>query len=83
MKRGICDRQPARGLPPQVEQHRLRRLPIGQTVQDRSTSTEATTSGGIDGRPRPVENRSVNIDAGNNANRCAARNANTLPAGSR
>jgi len=32
------------------------------------------------GRPRPVGNRSVNISSGNNSRRCAARNANTLPA---
>ncbi len=48
-----------------------------------STSTDATSSGGKLGRPRPDGNRSSNIDAGNNLPRCSARNTNTLPAGSR
>jgi hypothetical protein len=43
----------------------------------------ATTSGGIDGRPRPEGNKSSNISAGNNRDRCSARNPNTLPAGNR
>ena len=35
MKRTGLQRQPCRSLPPQVERHRLRRLPVGQTVQRR------------------------------------------------
>ncbi len=48
-----------------------------------STSTDAITSAGIDGRPRPDGNRSANASSGNNRFRCAARNANTDPGGSR
>ena len=42
--------------------------------------TAAITSAGTLGRPRPVGNRSANISSGNSSARCAARNANTLPA---
>jgi hypothetical protein len=35
-----------------------------------STNTDATTSGAAEGRPRVEGNRSVNICAGNNLNRC-------------
>ncbi len=48
-----------------------------------STSTEAITSAGTDGRPRPEGNRSANISSGNSRLRCSARNANTLPGLSR
>ena len=44
-----------------------------------SRITDAITSGGTDGRPRPDGNRSANIASGNNVLRCSARNANTLP----
>ena len=45
-----------------------------------SVITAAITSAGTLGRPRPVGNKSANISSGNNSRRCAARNANTLPA---
>ncbi len=44
-----------------------------------NTITDAITSAGTDGRPRPDGNRSANISSGNNTPRCSARNANTLP----
>jgi hypothetical protein len=47
-----------------------------------NTSTAATTSGGIDGRPPPEGNKSSNT-AGNNRCRYSASNANRLPGGSR
>jgi hypothetical protein len=50
---------------------------------DCNTNTEAMTSGGTEGRPRPDGNKSVNSSGGNNASRCSAKNANTLPAGNR
>ena len=48
-----------------------------------SVITAAITSAGTLGRPRPDGNRSANIASGNSSRRCAARNANTLPGGSR
>jgi len=48
-----------------------------------STSTDATTGAGTLGCPRPDGNRSANITSGNTSSRCAARNANTAPEGSR
>lgn len=47
-----------------------------------STNTAAITSAGTDGRPRAERNKSANISSGNNASRCSARNANTLPSSS-
>lgn len=41
----------------------------------------ARICGGMDGRPIADGYMSSNIDTGNNAPRCSARNANTLPAG--
>ena len=41
--------------------------------------TEATTSAGTEGRPRPEGNRSSNIWSGNSSWRWSARNASTLP----
>ncbi len=48
-----------------------------------STITDAITSPGIEGRPRPEGNRSANNVAGNNRSRCSASNANTLPGSSK
>ena len=48
-----------------------------------STITDATTSPGTDGRPRPDANRSPNIASGNNRVRCRANNACTEPSASR
>ena len=48
-----------------------------------NNSTDATTSPGTDGRPRPDSNRSSNIASGNNRPRCCANNACTEPSASR
>lgn len=51
--------------------------------RDCSTITDAITSPGIEGRPRPDGNKSANNESGNNRSRCSAKNRNTLPTGSR
>src|ERR1039457_3262412 len=48
-----------------------------------STSTEPTRSAGSDGRPVRDGHKSPVKLSGNNSVRCSARNANTLPAGTR
>ncbi len=48
-----------------------------------STSTDPTRSAGSDGRPVRDGNRSAVNSSGNSSRRCSARNANTLPSGSR
>jgi hypothetical protein len=48
-----------------------------------STSTDPTRSAGSDGRPIRDGNRSAMNESGNSSCRCSARNANTLPAGTR
>ena len=48
-----------------------------------NTRIEAITDAGIDGRPRPEGNRSSNSPSGKTSWRWAARNANTLPSGTR
>ena len=50
---------------------------------DCNTSTDAITSAGCDGRPRPDGNRSANASSGNRRRRCSARNAYTESAGTR
>ena len=44
-----------------------------------NTITEATTSPGIEGRPRSEGNTSAKNSLGNNRCRCSAKRANTLP----
>ena len=84
VERGVGDRQPARGLPPQVERQRLDRLAIRQPVQGLQHQhrgdhlgrhTRAAAGGTGTGRRT--------TPAGNNRRRCSARNANTLPGSSR
>jgi putative transposase len=48
-----------------------------------NTHTDAITSAGCDGRPRPDANRSENMLSGNNRRRSAARNAYTESSGTR
>src|SRR6266542_4217288 len=48
-----------------------------------STSTDPTRSAGSDGRPVRDGNRSAVKLSGNRSRRCSARNANSLPAGTR
>ena len=48
-----------------------------------STSTDPTRSAGSDGRPVPEGNKSAVNESGNSSPRCSARNANTLPGGTR
>jgi len=48
-----------------------------------STSTLPTRSAGSDGRPVPDRNKSAMNPSSNSSPRCSARNANTLPGGTR
>ena len=48
-----------------------------------STSTDPTRSAGSDGRPVRDGNKSAVNESGNSSRRCSAKNANTLPGGTR
>ncbi len=79
----MIQREPARRLPPQITPGRLSSLRVGTVVRTCSTITDAITLAGTDGRPRPDGNKSAKSSSVNNSPRCAARNANMLPAGTR
>src|SRR6266545_994986 len=76
------------GSPHATFQRRSHRTACIAPASDRScnvciTSTDAITSPATDGRPRPDGNRSANNPSGNTSPRYSARNAYTLPAGTR
>ncbi len=79
----MVDRQPARHLPPQIAAHRLHRLPVREVLQ-RLQHQHRGDHLGRHRRPAAARtNRSANIPSGNTSPRCSARNAYTLPAGTR
>ena len=64
MKRRVGDRHPARGLPPQIEGHRIHGLAVRQTVQGLQRDHRGHHISGHARRPRPVGNKSANISSG-------------------
>ena len=80
VKRARGDRQPTRGFPPQVKVTASTVSASENPCKACSVITAAITSAGTLGRPRPVGSKSANIASGNSSRRCAAKNANTLPA---
>ena len=83
VKRHLGQRPAARHLPPDVELQRVRRLRIGQVIQLLQHQHRPDQVAGSDGRPVRDGNKSAVKPSGNNSVRWAARNANTLPGGTR
>lgn len=83
VERLVGQGQARRCLPGDVGLQAPGRLSVREASRAWSTMTEATTSAGTDGRPRPLGNRSANISSGNRARRCSTRKAATEPSPNR
>ena len=85
----VGSNEPAVNDRPQATFHRMSYITASAVCRSDSaysslsTSTDPTRSAGNDGRPAPDPNRSAVNESSNSAPRCAAKNANTLPAGTR
>ena len=85
----VGSNEPAVNDRPQATFHRMSNVTASAVCRSDSpynsfsTNTDPTSSAGNDGRPVPDPNRSAVNESPNNNPLCAAKNANTLPAGTR